>query len=42
VRIVVVAPRKGRYTDRASVSERGPGDPSSANNTSRVTTVVSP
>jgi uncharacterized repeat protein (TIGR01451 family) len=40
VSVVFVAPRNGRYTDRASVSEKRPGDPSAANDTSRLTTSV--
>jgi uncharacterized repeat protein (TIGR01451 family) len=40
VRIVVEAPRQGHYTDRATVSERRPGDPKGVNNTSRITTRV--
>ena len=39
--IVIRASKKGAYTDTATVSETGPGDPNPSNNTSSVTTTVS-
>jgi uncharacterized repeat protein (TIGR01451 family) len=41
VTVVFTAPKKGTYTDTASVSSSSPTDPSSSNNTSIVTTQVS-
>ncbi len=42
VTIVVKPTQKGKFTDTATVSETSPGDPNSSNNTSSVTTTVSP
>ena len=41
VTIVVKPTKKGTFTNTASVSETGPGDPNLSNNTSSATTTVS-
>jgi uncharacterized repeat protein (TIGR01451 family) len=42
VTLVIKPTTKGNFTDTATVSETGPGDPNSANNSSSVTTSVTP
>ena len=42
ITLVIKPTTKGNFTDTASATETAPGDPNSANNTSSVTTKVSP
>src|SRR5258705_11972820 len=42
ITLVVKPTQKGSYTNTASVKATSPSDPNSANNTSSVTTVVTP